>query len=168
MTPRRLLLGGACVVGALLLQTTVVTRLPLPGSPPDLLLVLVLAFALAEGALCGLVTAFTAGLLADLMSDHELGRLALAYLVVGYLAGLAHDETSRSLVRPLLVVGAGAAGALLLYAAEGLLLGDPRVSRTAVTTALVSSVPYAVALTPLVVPAVGVLVRRVTADSRRR
>ena len=168
MTGRRFALGALTVLLALLLQTTLIARLPLPGSPPDLVLVLVVAYALAEGSASGMVTGFTAGLLADLVSDAELGRLALVYVVVGHLAGLAADETERSTVLPFVVVGLSAAGALVLYAAEGFLLGDPRASVAALGRALISSVAYAVVLTPFVVPVVGMLVRRVDPDAARR
>lgn len=164
MSPQRLVLGAVTVVLALLLQTAVLARLPLPGSPPDLVLVLVLAFALTEGPLSGMVTGFVAGLLADLLADHQLGRLALVYVVVGYLVGLLQDGSERSVLLPFLAVGAGAAGALVLFAGEGLLLGDPRTSLAAVVHAIVSSVPYDVVLTPFVVPVVGLLVRRVDPD----
>lgn len=168
MTVRRSLLGAATVLTALLLQTTVLTRLPLPGGPPDLLLVLVVGFALVEGPLSGTVTGFVVGLLADLGSDHELGRAALVYALVGYAAGRAQDDRSRSLVRSLLVVAAAAVGAVVAYALEGLLLGDPRVTGSAIWRSLAGTLTYSVLLTPLVVPAVGALVRRLDADPFRR
>lgn len=168
MTARRVLLGAVLVLGALVLQTTIVARLPLPGSPPDIVLVVVLAFALAQGPLSGMVTGFVAGALGDLLADHALGRLALAYVVVGYLVGLGAGGDNRAVLRPFAAVGAGTAGALLIYAAEGLLLGDPRVSAAALGLGLVSSVPYAVVVVPFVVPLVGLLVRRVDADPDRR
>ncbi len=168
MTARRFLLGAVLVPAALVLQTTVVARLPLPGSPPDLVLVLVLAFALAEGPLSGMGTGFVAGALADLTADHALGRLALAYVVAGHLVGLAAGGDDRAVLRPFVVVGAAAAGVLLLYAGEGLLLGDPRVSAGALGVGLVSSVPYAVVLVPLVVPLVGLLVRWADVDTDGR
>lgn len=164
MTARRLLLGALLVLTAVLLQVTVVTRVPLPGSPPDLVLVVVLALALADGPLTGTVAGFAAGTLADLQSDHELGRLALAYVVAGHLVGAAAGDDERSWLRPFAAVGLGAAGALVLYAAEGVLLGDPRVSAGALGRGLVSTVPYAVVLVPLVVPLVALLVRRLDPD----
>ncbi len=168
MTGRRLALGAVTVVLALLLQTTVVARLPLPGSPPDLLLVLVVGYALAEGSASGMLTGFAAGLLADLVSDAELGRLALVYAVVGHLAGLASDETERSTLLAFVVVGLAGVGALVLYAGVGFLIGDPRASVAALGRALTSSVAYDVVLTPFVVPLVGMLVRRLDPDAARR
>lgn len=164
MTGSRFLLGAVAVVTALLLQSAVLTALPLPGAPPDLLIVVVVAFALAEGPLSGSVTGFVAGVSADLLSDHALGRLALALAVVGHVAGQVHDDTDRSTLLPFVAVGAGAAGAVLLYAAEGALLADPRVGSEQVLRSLASSVPYAVVLTPFVVPVVAALVRRLDPD----
>ena len=164
MTARRFLLGLVVVVTALLLQQAVIARLPLPGAPPDLLLVVVVAFALAEGAVSGSVTGFAAGLLVDLGADHQLGRTALVYVLAGYLAGLLVDDADRSALLPFVVVGLAAALGLTVFAAVGILLGDPRITAAAFGRSLVSSVPYAVALTPFVVPVVRALVRRVDDD----
>ena len=168
MTPSRLLLGVVVVVTALLAQGTVLARLPLPGAAPDLLLVVVVAFALVEGSRSGLLTGFAAGVLADLAGDAQLGRLALAYAVVGYVCGLVHDETERSVVLPFVAVGVGAATAVLVYAGEGVLLGDPRITGGAVLRSLASTVPYSVVLTPFVVPVVGLLVRRLDGQPQWR
>lgn len=174
MTARRLLLGVATVVPAVLLQTTVLARLPLPGGAPDLLLVLVVAFALAEGPLSGTVTGFAAGLLADLGADHELGRTALVLALVGYVAGLVHDDPSyggsgeRSTLLPFVVVGLSAAAAVTVFAIEGVLLSDPRVTGSAYLRALAGTVPYCVLLTPFVLPVIGALVRRLDQDPLHR
>ncbi|MCU1590983.1 MAG: rod shape-determining protein MreD [Frankiales bacterium] len=168
MTPRRFLLGAATVLTGLLLQDTVISKLPLPGAAPDLLLVVVIAYSLVEGPLSGMTTGFVAGLLADSLSDHPLGRLALVYAVVGYATGFIEDDTERSTLLPFAAVGAGALGAVLVFAAEGMLLGDPRVTVHAVGRSLVSSVPYAVVLTPFVVPVLSALVRRIEPEPMRR
>ena len=168
MTTQRFLLGAAAVLTGLLLQLAVIGRLPLPGAAPDLLLVLVVAFALAEGPLAGIATGFVAGLLADGVGDHQLGRLALAYVVVGYVTGLLQDDVARSTLRPFVAVGLGALAGLAAYTGEGILLGDPRVVLHAVVRSAVSSVPYDVVLTPFVVPVVTGLVRRLDPDPLRR
>ena len=168
MTAPRFLLGAATLLTALLLQSTTVARLPLPGSPADLVLVLVVAFALVEGPLSGLVTGFVAGLLADLTATHELGRLALAYALAGYLTGMLRDDTDRSSLVPFAAVAVGSAVAVLAFAAEGVLLGDGRVTWAATALSLASTVPYDVVLTPFVVPVVAALVRRLDLDPLRR
>lgn len=168
MTTQRFLLGAASIVTALLLQLTVIGRLPVPGAAPDLLLVLVIAFAIAEGPMSGMVTGFVAGLLADGLSTHEIGRLALAYAVAGYLTGMLRDDTERSTLQPFGAVALGALTALVAYTLEGVLLGDPRITLEPVLRAAVSSVPYDVVLTPFVVPLVAGLVRRLDVDPLRR
>lgn len=166
MTGRSGAARGLLVLAAVLLQTAVVTRLPLPGSPPDLVLVVVLACALAEGPGVGAATGFAAGLLADLLADHALGRLALAYVVAGYAVGRLAGGAERSVLRPLLAVAGGAALALIGYAAEGLLLGDPRVTAGSAGRGLISAVPYTLVLVPLVVPLTSRLLRREDRSAR--
>ncbi len=168
MTPSRFLFGAVSLLTALLIQTTVVARLPLPGAAPDLMLVLVVAFAIVEGPLSGLVTGFVAGLLVDLLATHEVGRLALAFALAGYLTGMLRDDTERSVLLPFGAVALGGVVALGIYAAEGVLLGDARITWAATGLGLVTSVPYDVVLTPFVVPVVGALVRRLDLDPLRR
>jgi rod shape-determining protein MreD len=168
VTAQRLLLGVASVVTALLLQICVIGRLPLPGAAPDLLLVLVLAFGLAEGPLSGTVSGFAAGLLADCFASHELGRLALAYALAGYVTGNLQDDTERSTLRPFGAVAFGALVSLAAFSFEGILLGDHRITWHTVARAALSSVPYDVVLTPFVVPLVTGLVRRLDVDPLRR
>lgn len=170
---RRLLLGAATILAAVLVQSAVLSRLPLPGGDPDLLLVLVVAFALVEGSLSGTVTGFVTGLVADLGADHELGRTAVVYTLVGYAAGLVHDGPSdggrdRSSLRPVVVVALAAAAGVTLFAAEGVLLGDPRITGAAYVRSMTSTVPYCVLLTPFVVPVIGLLLRRLGRHPLRR
>ncbi|MGB8650872.1 MAG: rod shape-determining protein MreD, partial [Mycobacteriales bacterium] len=168
VTGQRFLLGAVTVVTALLLQVTVVGRLPLPGAAPDLVLVVVIAFALAEGPMSGMVTGFFAGLLTDALSAHEMGRLALAYALAGYVTGMLQDDTERSTLQPFGAVALGALAALASFSVEGILLGDPRVTLQPVVRSALSSVPYDVVLTPFVVPLVAGLVRRLDVDPLRR
>jgi len=168
VTPSRFVLGVATVITALLLQLAAIGRLPLPGAEPDLLLVLVLAFALAEGPHSGTITGFCAGLLADCFASHELGRLALAYALAGYVTGTLQDDTERSTLQPFGAVALGGLVALFAFSFEGVLLGDHRITWHSVARATSSSVPYDVVLTPFVVPLVAGLVRRLDVDPLRR
>lgn len=168
MTARRVMLGAVVLVGALLTQWAALSRLPLPGSPPDLLLVLVVAFALVAGPAPGTLGGFVTGLLVDLGADHQLGRTALTYTLVGYLAGRVQYGPRRSILRSLLVVAATAAVGVSASALVGLLLGDPRIDLPAYRQSMLSTVPYCVLLTPLVVPVVGFVARRRDLDPLRR
>lgn len=152
------------VLLAVVLQATVLARLPLPGAAPDLVLAVVVAAGLVDGPRTGMLVGVTAGLLSDLAGDAELGRLALAYVVVGYLAGLLRDDADGSPLVPVAVTGALAAVAVLLYAGEGVLLSDPRITGSALWRSLASTVPYCAVLATVVFPLVGALLRR--ADRR--
>ena len=164
MSARRFLLGGTVLLTALLLQGAVLSRLPLRA---DLLLVVVIAFALAEGTTSGAVTGFVAGLLVDVGSDHELGRVALAYALAGNVAGLVPLRPDRPRLLPLAVTAVAAATAVTAYAVQGLLLADPRVTLSAWGRATTTTVIGCVVLAVVVVPLVAVLVRRVDPDQLR-
>ena len=160
---RRQLLAAAVVITALLLQADIVNRLPLPGGRPDLAALVVIAFALVTGPVYGAVLGFAVGLAADVLppADHTLGRLALAYAVVGYAAGLVEDVEERSALTTIAVVAAASAGAVIIFAAVGALLGDPRITVSAIVHSLAAVVIYDVILAPFVVPLVTGAARRV-------
>src|SRR6266487_1334094 len=63
---RRLALSVIAVAAALVLQLTVVDRLPLPGGGPDLVLLAVVALGLTSGPMAGMLTGFLAGLALDI------------------------------------------------------------------------------------------------------
>ena len=163
VSPSRLLLAAVLVAAALAVQLTLLTRLPLPGATPDLVLLVVVGLALAIGPTFGLVTGFGAGLAVDLVppADHEIGRWALVLTVIGYLAGLAQAETRRSALVPLAVVAFAAAGSVLLYAGLGALMADPSVTWVAVSGLLPTAVAYDVVLSAFALPAVLAAVHRV-------
>lgn len=170
MSGPRVALTAVLVVVAIALQVTFLSRLPLPGATPDLVLLVVVATALSGGPTVGLLTGFAAGLAVDLVppADHEVGRWAFVLTVVGYLAGLAQAETRRSAFVPLAVVAAAAAGSVLLYAALGALLEDPNVTWSAVTGLLPTAVVYDVVLSAFAVPAVLALSGRLEPEGALR
>jgi rod shape-determining protein MreD len=156
VTGPRVALAAALLVVAVAVQVTLLSRLPLPGATPDLVLLVVVAMALSGGPTVGLLTGFGAGLALDLVppADNEVGRWAFVLTVVGYLAGLAQAETRRSAFVPLAVVAAAAAGSVLLYAALGALLEDPNITWSAVREVLPTAIVYDVVLSAFAVPAV--------------
>lgn len=159
---RRGLLAAVVLLTALVLQASLVARLPLPGGWPDLPLVCVVAFALTGGPAYGAVLGFLVGLAADVLppADHTIGRLALAFAVVGYVAGLVEDLEERSVVSTVVVVAFTSLVAVLVFAGVGALLGDARITGSAVARSLGSTVIYDVILAPFVVPLVAAAVRR--------
>jgi len=158
----RRLVSTAFVVTAVLVQVTILNRIPLPDGRPDLLVLVVVALALVRGPEYGAVLGFAAGLAADVVppADHTLGRLALAYAAVGYAAGLLEEVEERSVLATVLVVAGGSALAVISYAGIGALLGDERITLAALGSSLLATVIYDVVLAPFVVPVVSGAARR--------
>jgi rod shape-determining protein MreD len=152
----------AFVVTALLVQVTIVNRIPLPDGRPDLVVLVVVALALVRGPEYGALVGFVSGLASDVVppADHTLGRLALAYAVVGYAAGLLEDAEEKSVLTTVLVVAGASAVAVIGYAGIGALVGDERITITAMRNSLVATVIYDVVLAPFVVPVVSGAARR--------
>jgi rod shape-determining protein MreD len=150
----RNVLATLVIVAGLILQVTVANRLPLPGSVmPDLVLLAVVALALVNGSLLGLVTGFCAGLATDIVppADHTIGRYALVYCLIGYVCGLAAPEMDRSAVLPFVAVAAGAVAGSVLYALLGSMLGDPRARWPVVSHVLPLQIFYDMVASPFVV-----------------
>jgi rod shape-determining protein MreD len=162
VTVQRVSLRIAVVLLAAIVQVVVINRLHLPGGHPDLLVLVVIAFALASGPSRGAVLGFFAGFAADVLppAGHIAGRLAFAYTIIGYAAGLLEDPEETSVFITILVVAAGSGAAVILYAAVGGLLGDARISYATTVHALVITVVYDVVLAPFVVPLVAGVARR--------
>lgn len=163
MTLGRVLLATVLLGTAVVLQTVVLSRLPLPGATPDLVLLVVIGLALVQGPVSGLVTGFAAGLLLDLVppADGAVGRWALVLCLAGLVAGRYADSVERSAFLPLVLVAGLSAATVLAYGGLGWLLGDARVTLPALARILPTAVLYDVLLTPFVVPVVMALARRV-------
>jgi rod shape-determining protein MreD len=170
MPAGRVALATGLLLSALAVQVTVLTRLPLPGATPDLVLLVVVALALAHGPTFGLAAGFGAGLATDLVppADTTVGRWAFVLTLVGYLAGQAMGETRRSAFVPPFVVAGAAAASVLLYAGLVALMSDTHISWLAVSEILPTAVLYDVILSAFVVPAVLVLVGKVEPDPMAR
>lgn len=151
---------------ALVVQLTSIARVHLPGGHPNLVVVILACLALVEGPVAGMAYGFGVGFVADLLSDHIVGLLALVLTLTGYLIGLFRRDEERTALVPLGVVALGGLGATLLYAALSAILGDVRVTITAVPRLAGTSALYDVLLTPFVYPAVRALLGRRDAERR--
>ena len=162
MTGRRTALQALVILTTALIQVCVVNRIPLPAGRPDLMVLVVIAFALVGGPQQGAAVGFAAGLTVDLLppADHLAGRFAFAYTLIGYFAGQLEDAEENSVVATILVVAVGAAVSVLLYAGVGALISDPRITPRIVAHVLIATVVYDVVLAPFVVPLVSAASRR--------
>src|SRR5215469_2413133 len=154
---RRALLATVAVLAAIVLQVTVLNNLPFPGGfPPNLVLVVVVAMALASGPLEGAVIGFAAGLAVDIAppATDLLGQSALVFCLVGYGCGKLRGTLERSAWLPVAGVALGAAAGEALYALVGLTFGDPDITLQAVRQVLPAAVFYDILLSPFVLYAV--------------
>lgn len=164
MTGLRRLAGVLLVLTALLIQTAGINGLGLPAGPPNLPLVVVLVLALLEGPGAGMAYGFGGGLLGDALSMHTLGRLALAWTVAGFLAGLAADPGGRAGERsplvPIGVVGGLASLATLGYAGLDVVVGAAHAPVGHLTRQAVAVGVYGALATPLLYLLLRALLRR--------
>jgi rod shape-determining protein MreD len=169
MTALRALAVTAVVVVAITVQLGVLPAIAVGDVVPNLALVVVIAFALARGPEYGALVGFATGLALDLAppADHTAGRWALAFVVVGYLAGLVRRDARASATVAVLVVAAGSFIGTSIFALSGLLLQDGGVSIEGVLHVLPIALVYDVVLTPLVVPVVLAMMRRLEPVSVR-
>jgi rod shape-determining protein MreD len=144
-------------VAAILIQLTVLNTLSLPGgAAPDLVLILVVAIALTGGPAEGMLTGFFAGLALDIAppASHLVGQSALVFCLAGYAAGRLSGDLGRASWLPLGALALCAAGGEVLFAAAGMVFGDPGVSWPAVRQVLPVSVGYDLLVCPFVLYAV--------------
>jgi len=154
---RRFTFALVAILAAVVLQTTLLDRLPFPGgSAPNLVLVLVVTLALASGPTEGMLIGFGAGLALDIAppASNLLGLSALVFCVIGYGCGRLRGPLERSAWLPLAVVALGVAAGEALYALAGMTFGDPDITWQSVRLVLPVSVAYDILLCPFVLYAV--------------
>jgi cell shape-determining protein MreD len=136
---QRITLRVFVVFAAYLAQVGLVDRMRLPLVGPNLLLLVVVSFALVGGRQRGAQLGFFAGLVADLLppSDHLIGLFASFAAVAG-----------------------GSMAMVLAYGGLGGLVGDDGVTAHATVHSLIGTVVYDVVLAPFVVPLVARTARR--------
>lgn len=122
---------------AVVVQVTIVATIEISGGAPDLVLVLIVAIALLNGATFGAFAGFWAGFLIDVALLETLGFTSLVLTLLGFWVGRYGETTGRGRAHaPLLSV----AVATILYAVGGLvlhfMLGDPASARVTLVDAL--------------------------------
>lgn len=147
----RLSVVALLVVTLLVVQTAVLPALTVGGYRPDLVLLVVVAIAVTDGAEPGVRVGFVGGLLTDvLLQTSALGVAALSFSVVGWLVGLARPYLApQSLTAPLLLgFGGSFVGELLLGLLARVLGGEPAPLRLVIQAAVVVGVVHTL-LVPL-------------------
>jgi rod shape-determining protein MreD len=156
----------ALVVLAIVLQVGPFAELAIRGATPDLVLLVVVAVGLVRGPELAALIGFVGGLALDVAppADHIAGRWALALVVVGYLVGLLRDDARQGMVGSMVAVAAASFIGTSIFALSGLILDEPGVTVSRVLEVIPMAVLYDVALTPLLLPLLTALCRRLQPD----
>lgn len=160
----RLGLMGLVLLTALLLGTVVLGAISFGVWRPDLVVLTVVAFGLAEGAGTGARYGFVAGLVVDLLSagTHVVGTAALVLLLIGYASGALRPYLSTSgLAGQIGMAASASAVAVAAYGLLGQLLEVDSPSLLGVVQSALATGVYNAVLAPLVLLPVGALSRRV-------
>jgi rod shape-determining protein MreD len=113
------------LVTTILLQTTLIARLPIAGERGDVVLLIVIAAGIAGGSQTGAIIGFVFGLTFDLLLQTPLGLSALAYCLTGYAVGALQTGVLRSAWWiPVVSAIAGSAIGVLTFALVGAVLGQ--------------------------------------------
>lgn len=96
MRPINLYVAVPLLVGAAIVQSTLVPHISFVGAKPNLVLLVVISWSLFTGAKEGIVWGFIGGFFLDLLSGSPFGLSTLAMLLVSYLTGLQARNIFRS------------------------------------------------------------------------
>lgn len=152
MTLRAVVRWLIILVVTLLVQTTLALDVRIGGAVPELMFLLPIAAGIVAGPVEGAVVGFVAGLAADLFLPTPFGLTAL----VGTLVGAAVGAATGSLVREFWWFSSGvalvaSAGAVMLYAVLGAVLGQDQFLHVDLAPALTVVAVADAVLAPLAV-----------------
>jgi rod shape-determining protein MreD len=153
---RRYGLFAVASVAALLVSSELTLSLPMLGIGPDLLVLVVVAFAIGERPRTAATAGFVAGLVRDLLLTTPRGLSGFAYAVVAY--GIALIGIPRG-VGPVVGTFAGATlASQLIYGLGSVFLG-PQVDASPLPRMIIVTTAYNALLSPLLMPLLGRVVR---------
>lgn len=105
MSRKRQILLGVLVLGAFILQLSVLPQFKLFGAQPNLILVIAVVVAVQDGPVPGAVVGFCGGLLMDMVSPQVMGVGAFSTAFAAFVAGLLKDFfMTYSILLPVILV----------------------------------------------------------------
>ena len=152
---RYVVFATACVL-ALLLSRELTLSLPLVGMGPDLLVLVIAAFAIGERPRTAATAGFAAGLLRDMLLLSPKGLSAFAYAATAY--GVAMIGIPRG-VGPVVGTFAGATFVSQLLYGLGAMFFGPQVDASPLPRMLFITTAYNALISPLLMPLLSRVVR---------
>jgi rod shape-determining protein MreD len=123
---------GLLLLGAALLQISVLDNIVVHHAHPDVMLLVAVGAGLAGGPQQGAIVAFFTGLVADLFVDTPFGLSALTFVLVAFTVGVAVRGTGDrvSVAMRFATAMLASAGGTMLFAGFGYILGEPLILRS--------------------------------------
>lgn len=142
------------LIGTFIIQIVVVPHINLSGVQPDLILVVVVCFALTEGLIYGAASGFGGGFLEDLLQAKYMGFNMLIKTIVGSIAGIFKDYgTKEGILIPLATVFTASIFSQVMMALLAFLFGETVVFRSIFNWLIIPTALYNVLFTPFIYPA---------------
>ncbi|MCR4716245.1 MAG: rod shape-determining protein MreD [Lachnospiraceae bacterium] len=102
---KRLIIVTILILISYLLEVSVFSYFKMAGIVPNIMLILVVSFAVMRGNMEGMLIGFFSGLILDGFSGEIIGYYALIFLVIGYLNGFFQPLIySNNMMLPLILV----------------------------------------------------------------
>ena len=153
---RRYVLFALSSIAALLVSSELALSLPVLGIGPDLLILVVAAFAIGERPRTAAIAGFAAGFVRDLLLTTPTGLSAFGYAVSAY--GVALIGVPRG-VAPVVGTFAGATLLSQLLYGLGAVFLSPSVDASPLPRMLFVTTAYNALLSPLLMPLLSRVVR---------
>ena len=104
------------VIAAACLKVGLAPYLAVGGVVPNLMLHVVVTFALVEGPMVGCAVGFASGLIFDLLGSGPVGPMIFVLTITGYLAGLMHANMfAEGWLLPITVLAIASLGSEIAY-----------------------------------------------------
>ena len=85
---RNIIIAATMLIVAFIVQGTVLSRLPVIGCAPNLILIITCTYGYCEGEIPGMTAGMFGGLLIDIFFGEVIGFNALVLVVAGYLSAI--------------------------------------------------------------------------------
>lgn len=146
------------IIAAALVETTMLPAISIQRVVPDLILILVVYFSIAEGSERGMFTGLIGGILQDVSANTGVGHHALCLIIVGYVTGRMASRliTDNPYVKVITVLGASVIHGFIYLSIEYI----QKVDADAVLTMSYSIMPQAF-YTAIFTPPVFIIVSRI-------
>ncbi len=156
---RRAVLFASAVVIALLISSELSLSLPLFGIGPDLVILVVTAFAIGERPRQAAMAGFAAGLLRDMLLATPAGLSAFAYAVVAYVVAMLGVPRG---VGPVVGTFAGSTFVSQLIFGLGAIMLGQEINAAPLPRMLIMTTAYNALMSPLLMPMLRRIVRAET------